>query len=147
MKIHHFDKRFSKQVSELIRNTIRAINSKDYSKEIIESMCIRFSEENIIKRAPNRKMILMIEKEVVLGTASLKDNIILSVFVDVNTQGKGIGTKLMNYLEEMARKKGVKKVVLPSSITSVSFYSRLGYKIIEEQINDTGKNIIMEKML
>ena len=147
MKIHNFDKRFSKQVSALIQNTIRTINSKDYSNEIIESMCIRFSEENIIKRAPDRKMMLMIENEEIIGTASLKNNIILSVFVDVNAQGKGIGTKLMRYLEEMARKKGFKKVVLPSSITSVSFYSKLGYKIIEEQINDAGKNIIMEKML
>jgi len=147
MEIYSFDKRFSQQVSELIRHTIRAINSKDYSKEIIERMCIRFSEENIINRASNRKMVLMIENEEVIGTASLKDNIILSVFVDVNTQGQGIGTKLMSYLEEIANKKGFKKVLLPSSITSVSFYERLGYKIIEERINDSGKNIIMEKML
>jgi len=129
------------------RNTIREINSKDYSKEIIEKMCIRFSEENIINRLSNRKMVLMIENEEVIGTASLKDNIILSVFVDVNKQGKGIGTKLMSYLEEIARKKGFKKVSLPASITSVSFYEQLGYKIIEERINDSGKNIIMEKIL
>jgi len=147
MEIYSFDKRFSKQVSELIRNTLREINSKDYSKEIIEKMCIRFSEENIINRASNRKMMLMIENEKVIGTASLKDNIILTVFVGVNVQSKGIGTKLMRYVEAIASKKGFKKVLLPSSITSVSFYERLGYKIVEEQINDFGKNIIMEKML
>lgn len=147
MEIYPFDKRFSKQVSELIRNTLREINSKDYSKEIIEKMCTRFSEENIINRASNRKMVLMIENEEVIGTASLKDNIILSVYVGVNAQGKGIGTKLMSYLEEIASKKGFKKVLVPSSITSVSFYERLGYKIIEERINDSGKNIIVEKML
>ena len=147
MEIHSFNKRFSKQVSDLIRNTLREINSKDYSKEIIEKMCTRFSEVNIIKRASNRQMMLMIEDEKVIGTASLKDNIILTVFVSVDRQGKGIGTKLMRYLEEMASKKGFKKVTLPSSITSVSFYERLGYKIIEEKINDFGKNIIMERML
>lgn len=147
MEICIFDKRFSQQVSALIRNTVREINSKDYSKEIIEKMCTRFSEENIINRSFNRKMILMIENEKVIGTASLKDNIILSVFVAVNVQGKGIGTKLMRYLEKDASEKGFKKVSLPSSITSVSFYDRLGYKIIEEKINDFGKNIIMEKIL
>ena len=147
MEICNFDKRFSKQVSALIRNTIREINSKDYSKEIIEKMCIRFSEENIINRLSNREMILMIENEEVIGTASLKGNIILTVFVGVNVQGKGIGTKLMRYLEKMASKKGFKKVSLPSSITSVSFYKKLGYKIIEEIIDDSGKNIIMEKIL
>ncbi len=147
MEIHPFDKRFAKQVSALIRNTLREINSKDYSKEIIEKMCSRFSEENIINKASNRKMVVMMENEEVIGTASLKDNIILTVFVGVNAQGKGIGTKLMSYLEAMARKKGCKKVLLPSSITSVSFYERLGYKIIGEDINDFGKNIIVEKML
>ena len=110
-------------------------------------MCTRFSEENIINRVSNRKMELMIEKEEVIGTASLKDNIILTVFVDVSAQGKWIGTKLMRYLEDIASNKGFKKVSLPSSITSISFYERLGYKIIEERIDDSGKNIIMEKML
>ncbi|MFK7980037.1 MAG: GNAT family N-acetyltransferase [Saprospiraceae bacterium] len=147
MEIHSFDNRFSKQVSELIRNTLREINSKDYSEEIIEKMCTRFSEENITNRASNIKMVLMIENEEVIGTASLKDNIILTVFVSVNAQGKGVGTKLMRYLEEIASKKGFKKVLLPSSITSVSFYKKLGYKIIEENINDFGKNIIVEKVL
>ena len=147
MEIYNFDKRFAKQVSELIRNTLREINSKDYSKEIIDKLCTRFSEENIISRASNRKMVLMIENEEVIGTASLKDNVILTVFVSVKAQGKGIGTKLMSYLEEIASKNGFKKVLLPSSITSVSFYEKLGYSIIEERINDFGKNIIVEKML
>jgi len=147
MEICNFDKRFSKQVSNLIRNTLRKINSKDYSKEIIEKMCSRFSEENIINRSSNRKMVVMIDNEKVIGTASLKDNIILSVFVDVTTQGNGIGTTLMRYLEEMALKKGFKKVLIPSSITSVSFYKKLGYTIIEEKINEFGKNIILEKMV
>ena len=147
MEIYNFDKRFSKQVSALIINTLKKINSKDYSKEIIEKMCIRFSETNIINRLSNRIMVLMIENEEVIGTASLKDNTILTVFVGVNEQGKGIGTKLMSYLEKLASKKGFNKVLLPSSVTSVSFYEKLGYNIVEETINDFGKNIIMEKML
>ena len=53
----------------------------------------------------------------------------------------------MSYLEEIAYKNGFEKVVLPSSITSVSFYEQLGYKIMTERMSDFGKNIIMEKML
>jgi len=147
MKICTFNKPYAQQVSALIKHTLRQINSKDYSTEIIEKMCIRFSKENILQRASDRMMVLMIDNKKVIGTASLKNNIILSVFVDVNAHGKGIGTKLINYLEEIASKKGIKKVLIPSSITSVSFYKKLGYQIIEEIIGESGKNIIMEKVL
>ena len=147
MKICTFKKHYSKQVSDLIRNTIREINSKDYSKQVIEKMCVRYSKENIIRRASNRKMILMLEKEVVIGTASLKGNLILSVFVDAKKQGKGAGTKMMCYLEETASKGGFKKVLLPSSITSVNFYKKLGYKIIYKERSDLDEEIMMEKIL
>lgn len=47
-------------------------------------------------------------------------------------QGKGVGKKLMHYLEEKARQKGAKKVVLQARENAVKFYLSIGYVVVVE---------------
>ncbi len=47
-------------------------------------------------------------------------------------QGKGVGKKLMHYLEEKAREKGAKKVMLQARENAVKFYLSIGYVVVEE---------------
>lgn len=143
--IRKFQKTDAQELSNLICKTLREINSKDYSKEIIDKMCVHFSPEKLAELADDRTVFVALHESKIAGTASLKENIILSVFVDAELQGKGIGTKLMKHVEEVAYKNGYKNVKLPSSITSVEFYKKLGYQKIDETVSEFGKNIIMEK--
>jgi GNAT superfamily N-acetyltransferase len=145
--IREFQKTDAQELSSLICKTLREINSKDYSKEIIDKMCVRFSPIKLAELADERSLFVALDGSRIAGTASLKENIILSVFVDAELQGKGIGSKLMKHLEELAHKNGYKEVKLPSSITSVEFYKKLGYQKIDEKVSEFGKNIIMEKTL
>ena len=145
--IRKFQKKDAQELSNLICKTLREINSKDYSKEIIDKMCVHFSPESIAEIANTREVFVALDGSSIVGTAGLKDDIILSVFVASHLQGKGVGTKLMEHIENIAHQKGYKKVKLPSSITSVEFYKKLGYKKVDETVSDFGKNIIMEKSL
>jgi predicted GNAT family N-acyltransferase len=47
-------------------------------------------------------------------------------------QGKGVGKKLMQYLEEKAKVKGAKKVMLHSREIAVDFYLSIGYVMMEK---------------
>lgn len=145
--IRKFLKTDAQELSNLICKTLLEINSKDYSKEIIDKMCVHFSSTKLAELADKRSLFVALDRSKIVGTASLKEDIILSVFVDAELQGKGIGSELMKHAEELARKKGYKKVKLPSSITSVEFYKKLGYQKIDEKVSEFGTNIIMEKEL
>ncbi|MBD3328633.1 GNAT family N-acetyltransferase [Candidatus Peregrinibacteria bacterium] len=147
IRIRKFRQRDAQELSALICNTLRLINIRDYSEETIEKMCIHFSPEKLTKIAKDRVCFVAVNENRIIGTASLKDNIILTVFVDAEIQGKGIGSKLINKVENLALKNGYKKVKVPSSLTSVKFYEKLGYSQVEQTDSDFGKNIIMEKCL
>ncbi|HET6991998.1 MAG TPA: GNAT family N-acetyltransferase [Bacteroidia bacterium] len=47
-------------------------------------------------------------------------------------QGKGVGKKLMHYLEEKAKKNGAKKIILQARENAVPFYLSIGYKKTEK---------------
>lgn len=57
---------------------------------------------------------------------------IKSVAIDENYQGKGLGRYLMNYVEDIARDKGYKKINLMGRVSSQEFYEKLGYKAISK---------------
>ena len=73
----------------------------------------------------------------VLGVARLQFNSptvtqVRCVAVDTKAQGKGIGKKLMLYLESVARERGATELVLDARENAVEFYKSLGYEIIEK---------------
>lgn len=47
-------------------------------------------------------------------------------------QGKGLGKVIITYLENKAREKGAKKMVLHARENAVDFYTNAGYKLVEK---------------
>jgi N-acetylglutamate synthase-like GNAT family acetyltransferase len=66
-----------------------------------------------------------------------------------NTQGRGIGRKLITYLEEKARNEGASKMILHSREIAVDFYKKCDYEIIEKSYLMWGEiqHYLMEKKL
>jgi len=148
MRIRKFRKEDARNVSDLIRKCLREVNSKDYSKKVIDFMTSHFSHKTIIANSEKRQIFVAVEKEKIIGTASIHDDVILTVFVNPKIQGEGIGKKLMAKVENEAKKNGFKSVKLPSSITAIDFYKKLGYKKVKEKYEENfGKTIIMRKIL
>lgn len=54
----------------------------------------------------------------------------IAIGVHPDFQGKGIGSKLLEFLDEEGRKHGIRKIclrVLSTNITAISFYKKNGY--------------------
>jgi len=94
------------------------------------------------------EVVVVLDGDNILGTGSLKDNRIQTVFVCPDQHGNGLGAKIMHYLETLAQNMGHSKVTLDSSLSSMGFYLKLGYAEIERIQNTQGiETIYMEKFL
>ena len=64
-------------------------------------------------------------------------------------QGMGFGSEIIKVLENIAREKGSRRIILQSRENAVKFYEKNGYKIIEKSylLFDEIQHWLMEKEL
>lgn len=67
--------------------------------------------------------------------------------VKENTQGLGIGKKLIVFAEQKAKQEGAKKIILQAREIAVDFYKKAGYTIVEKSFLmwDEIQHFLMEK--
>ncbi len=135
----------SDAISRVIIQTLQEVNAKDYSSSVINEVINNFSPSCVAEQMKVRKVFVAIEQDEIIGTASLENNIVRSVFVLSNKQKSSIGLMLMNYLEKIAKEQNIHCLTVPSSITAENFYRKLGYKSLRDEYYGEERTIIMEK--
>lgn len=123
-----------RKISLMRRKTIRAINSKIYPKKIIEILIEKNSTKNILQKMKERMIFCAFENDILLGTIDFEGNKIGGLYVNPKYLKKGIGKKLLDYLETYSKKKGVKRLMLYSTLTAEKFYIKQGYKLKKNEI-------------
>lgn len=94
----------------------------------------RGSEKDDIE---DKSIHIMIKNDNILGVGRLhfnsdKEAQIRYMAVDAGYRKQGIGTMILKKLEEIARKKGAKYVILNARESAIEFYKKNGYHIIEK---------------
>ncbi len=151
--IRKFETKDAEAVSALISKTMRTTNAKDYTAETIESTLNRLTPENIIQRAGWMHFYVVCDGAAIIGCGAigsywgkLDESSLFNIFVLPEHQGKGIGRKIVETLEQDEYFLRAKRIEIPSSITASEFYRKLGYdykngvRIIDEE-----QHIPMEK--
>jgi N-acetylglutamate synthase-like GNAT family acetyltransferase len=134
-------------ISHVIIQTLKEVNAKDYPDTVIKEVIKNFSKKQIAAKMKQRKVFVIVEKEHIIGTASLEGNLIRTVFILPDKQGKNAGSLLMYYLEEVARKANIPCLTVSSSITAEGFYRKLGYRVLRNEYYGEERTIIMEKTI
>lgn len=135
-------------VTRIIHDNLRHVNSRDYPEEIINHMCRHFTPAYISEISTTRNVYVIVKDSEIVGTASLDQDTIYTVFVDVQHHRSGIGRKLIQHIENVALQSGVAQLNLPSSITGQGFYEKLGYRAVQViESEEFGRDIIMTKEL
>jgi GNAT superfamily N-acetyltransferase len=148
MNIRQFTLSDSEETSLVIRKALVEVNSKDYPETVIRNLCQKFAPENLKTLAQTRDIFVATEHGRILGTVSLEQNTIYTVFVHPEYHGQGVGTRLMAHIEGVAQQQGHITVKLFASTTARRFYEKLGYKAVQEIHNEkTGTCIEMTKVL
>lgn len=134
-------------ISQVVLSALRETNAKDYTPEIIARLEEKFCPKAIKDRMSGRKVFVALVGGRVIGTASLEDKMVRSVFVDPSAQGRGIGKQLIAEVERAAREAGITALTVPSSVTAEQFYAKLGFSAVRDSYYGDERTIIMERRL
>ncbi len=135
MIIRRFCETDAQEVSDLIIETLRVSNSKDYTKEEIEAIVSRQQPSDISKRASWTHFYIAEIEGKIVGCGAIgpywerkDESCFFSIFVLPKMQGKGIGRRIVRTLEWDEYYLRAKRIEIPASITALKFYTGLGYQ-------------------
>ena len=132
----------SEEASSVITRCLQEVNSRDYTPSQIERLCSEFTPEKVRKRFGESSFVAVHSKgedEEVVGTATLQEDELGSVFVHPDLHGRGVGKLLVLHVEEVARQRGVAVMRAYSSLTALTFYLYLGYEEVDEKVEPDGE--------
>jgi len=68
---------------------------------------------------------------------------------DESLRGAGIGRAIVKYLEQVARKRGMTRIIINARENAIAFYEKLGYQIFDDSptLIGTIKHKLMHKQL
>ncbi|MBU0577371.1 GNAT family N-acetyltransferase [Patescibacteria group bacterium] len=135
-------------VSRVCKRCIKEINSKDMTKKQVRYLSDYFSAKNIRESLGETRVYVALLGEKIVASGSLCEGRIKAVFVNPSYHKKGVGAKLVRYLEGILKKMGHNSTFVRSSKHAVEFYKKLGFREAEK-INspDVGEIVVMKKKL
>ena len=135
MIIRSFCEADAEKVSALIIHTLQASNSKDYSAETISALEKKMQPSGVLERANWTHFYVAEEGGDIIGCGAIgpywgseTESSLFTIFVLPACQGKGVGRKIIETLEQDEFFLRAKRVEVPASITAVDFYRKLGYE-------------------
>ena len=134
MEIRRFEESDAAAVSELIRTTLQTSNAQDYPAEMIDALVKRETPTYILQRASWTHFYVVEDDGRIIGCGAIgpywgseTESSLFTIFVLPEYQGRGIGRKIIETLEQDEYFLRAKRVEIPASITAVNFYRKLGY--------------------
>ena len=114
-------------ITELVRETIKAVYPKYYPAGAVEFFLAHHKPEKIASDIEAGKVYVILRDGVIVGTVTIDGNGIERLFVEPSEQGKGYGGKLLDFAENMIFGYS-EKIRLDSSLPAKSIYIKRGYR-------------------
>ncbi|WP_416669182.1 GNAT family N-acetyltransferase [Egbenema bharatensis] len=123
MQIREFQPADADELRTLFYNTVRQVNRRDYSPRQIEVWSSAAKDEQTWHTRLQTGCIYVAEAEgQAIGFISFKeDGYIAALFCHCEHQRKGVGTQLLNHVEQLARSLGIERLSSEVSITARPF--------------------------
>lgn len=132
--VRRFQIEDAEEVAALIRRTIQITNAKDYSKESIDALVKMHTPEHVLERASWTHFYVVCDESIIIGCGAIgpywgkeDESSLFTIFVLPEYQGKGVGRKIIETLEQDEFFLCAKRVEIPASITACEFYRKMGY--------------------
>lgn len=126
------------KIARLRRQTIRTVNSSDYSEDIIQDWTAQTNAQTFRNNAHKHKRWVAVEKNRIIGFCDHNFACELSrVYVHKDHLRKGVGSRLLAVAEDSLRKFGCKEIRIESTITAKKFYEKNGYKVLKKTFYKT----------
>lgn len=132
--VRRFIEADASDVSNLIVRNFLEVNSKDYGMDAMQKMAKAYDANKVLQLASRAHMYVFETDQKIVGTGSITsywgsetESILLTIFVLPEYHGKGVGSKIIETLEQDELFTRAKRIEIPASITAVDFYKRFGY--------------------
>ena len=145
MKIRRMTDQDAPAVSALIVTTIRISNVGDYPAELMEELIKTQTPEHVLQRASWTHFYVAEDKGRIVGCGAIgpywgkeDESSLFTIFVLPEYQGRGVGRKIVETLEQDEYALRARRIEIPASITGLPFYQKMGYtfKNGNEQVDD-----------
>lgn len=135
MEIRRIEPGDENRVSNLIRKTISISNIKDYPKELMDALIAVETPEHVLERASWTHFYVVIDEDEIIGCGAIgpywgkeDESSLFTIFVLPDYQGKGVGRRIVETLENDEYGLRAHRIEIPASITGVPFYLKMGFK-------------------
>ena len=123
------------EIVRLIVRNFKEVNVKDYGAEAMEKLAKHHDVNWFKSIASDANVYVFLNDDTIVGVGSiapfwgsLTESILLTVFVLPELHNQGIGRFIIDTLEADELFLRAERVEIPSSITAVEFYRKMGYE-------------------
>lgn len=134
LTVRRFHEADASDVCNLIVRNFLEVNSKDYGMDAMQKLAKMYDINKVLQVAGYAHMYVFELDKKIIGTGSISsywgsetESILLTIFVLPEYQGRGIGTKIIETLEQDELFLRAKRIEIPASITATEFYRKFGY--------------------
>jgi len=128
------------------RRSIQEVCAKDYTAQQIQTW---FPSTRTPARyadfITNNEEVFIVELEKrIIGYLHIQKDVLTACYILPEFINKGIGTALFQTAEGIFKKRNIKKITLTSSITALTFYQKMGMKVIKPALHQLNSDISLE---
>jgi putative acetyltransferase len=135
IKIRLFEHQDAAQIAQLFHDTVRAVNSRDYSSEQVKAWApddLYF--RNWAEVCADRFTYVADDAGIIAGFGELEPNGHIDCFYcHKNYQRCGVGSAIYQTIEAKAIELSLPRLFVEASITAQPFFQRLGFTLVTEQ--------------
>lgn len=147
MEIRRYRESDLMELTVLFYDTVHKVNVKDYTEEQLNAWAPGQVDLEVWNRSLQEHFsVVAVEQGILVGFGDMDESGYLDrLYVHADYQGKGIGTKICNRLEQAVQG----DIITHASITARPFFENRGYQVVrEQQVERQGvflTNYVMEK--
>ncbi len=137
----------SVEISKLIRDTLKKINAKTETKKDLDFELAQYTPTKIREYIKTKEVFCLIDDSRIIGVIIFdkKEKVLNSLFLEKSSLGKGLGEKMLKFIEKKAKANKIKEILLYPTTHAINFYKRQGYKLKRKFMGTENKGkIIME---
>lgn len=117
----------ARRISYLILRNTEKVLENNYSQSQIDVWKKQNTPHKIKNSFARREIFCAFDKNMLIGTIGIQNNEVVGLYVSHAKRKHGIGRRLLEHLEEYARKKHLRELSLTSTPSAENFYRRNGY--------------------
>jgi N-acetylglutamate synthase-like GNAT family acetyltransferase len=147
MKIKRFKKRDAILVHEIIKDCIQNVPVGKHTQKGIQLQIEANSPEHLIERSKSIRYFVAVIDNEVIGICGYDSEKIHTLFISPEYQRRGYGKLLLKKILHEAKRDGLRRIIVWSTVFAVNFYKSFGFTIIREiQLPEGSNDITLVEM-